>query len=265
MVTRVVFWGVSESLQNYFYLAAGAAVLIFLLGLWSRISIWTAGSDDGEFSGYGTWDFIVFAVKSFFSRNCILARKSFGLAAYRGVMLLFIIWGFSVLFLGTALLTVHHYSLSFLVGKIYLLYSFALDLAGLLLLIGLLIAIARRYLVNEVRQVTSREDLFLLYLLLFIVLSGFAVEGMRLAVLRPPNMDYSYGGVLFSYLMGLTGIDRAVDYVVIWGVHVASVLFLIAYLPFSKFFHVFASQVSVAAAEDRYGQDCASQVHYTAF
>jgi nitrate reductase gamma subunit len=251
--TRVVFWGIPEDLQTYFYAAAAASVLIFFLGVWSRISIWTTGRDDENFAGFGPLNFIVFAIKNFFSPNCILAKKSFVLASYRGVMLLFIIWGFSTLFIGTVLLTLHHYSVQFLMGNTYLVFSFALDLGGLLLALGLLIAIARRYLVAEVKRVTSAEDLLFLFIFLFIVITGFLVEGVRLAALRPQNMDYSYVGALFSSLVEGVWNDHIIQYKRVWILHTGAVLFLIAYLPFSKFFHIISAQVSVATAEKRYG------------
>jgi nitrate reductase gamma subunit len=253
MVTREVFWGVPTNLQNLFYAAAVVAVLIFFVGIWIRTSIWTSGRDDENFSGFTNKDFFLFALKKFFSQDCILAKKSFSLATYRGVMLIFIIWGFSTLFLGTALLTVHHYSIQFLIGNTYLVFSFALEVAGLLLVIGLLIAIGRRHFDKEVKRVTNSEDLLFLYIFLFIVVSGFVVEGMRLAITRPPNMDYSFIGGLFSRIVNYLGVTGSVRYTTIWALHSSSVLFLIAYLPFSKFFHLFSAQVSVAAAETRYG------------
>lgn len=253
MVTREVFWGVPTGLQNYFYIVSAIAVIIFFIGVWSRVKLWTMGRDDEKFAGFGVIDFFIFSIKSFFSRNCILAKKSFTLASYRGIMLLFIIWGFTTLFLGTVLLTLHHYSISFLIGNTYLIYSFALDVAGVLLLIGLVIAISRRHLDMEVRRVTSLEDFIFLYLFLLIVVSGFIVEGMRLAILNPLNSDYSLGGALFSSLIELFVEASASVYVAIWVIHTGSVFFFIAILPYTKFFHVFASQISVAAAEKRYG------------
>lgn len=252
MVTREVFWAIPVKLQYYFYAAAGISILVFALGVWSRVAVWTTGRDDAKFAGYTPLDFIIFALKNFFSRNCILAKKSFQLASYRGIMLLFIIYGFSTLFLGTILLAIHHYFFTFIVGRAYFVFSFLLDVGGLLLLIGLLTAITRRHLVAEVRRVTSLEDFFFLYIFLLIALSGFMVEGTRLMVLRPPNADYSYGGALFTELVDLTGVNPVASYTTIWIIHVLLVLFLIAYLPFSKFFHVFAAQVSIAAAEKRY-------------
>ncbi len=253
MVTREVFWGVPTELQAYFYMAAALSTAIFAFGVWSRISVWSRGKNDADFPGFTAIDFIKYAVKGFFSKNCLFARKSFQLATYRGVMLIFIIWGFTTLFIGTSLLTVHHYTIPFLFDSIYYLYSVGLDTAGLLFLIGLLVAILRRHLVTEVRKVTNREDLFFLYLLLFITFTGFTVEGIRLASLRPESMDFSYFGTVFSSLVQMIWTIPAEQYTRIWALHAGSVLFLIAYLPFSKLFHLFSAQVSIAAAEKRYG------------
>jgi len=253
MVEREVFWAVPTTLQYLMYIAGAISVSIFTFGVWSRTSVWTTGRDDNEFAGFGVMDFVLFAIKSFFSPNCIMAKKSFQLASYRGIMLLFIIYGFLTLLMGTILLTFHHYFVEFLTGGVYLVFSFLLDIAGLLLMIGLVIAIARRHLVPEVNSITSREDLFFLYIFLLIAISGFTVEGTRLAALSPPNMDYSIGGALFSTIIGITGLSPASIYTTLWSLHVFLVMFLIAYLPFSKFFHIFAAQISVAAAEKRYG------------
>ena len=251
--TREVFFGITASQQDAFYTAAAVATLIFVLGTWNRISVWTDGRDDEKFSGFTVLDFLVFAAKGFFSKNCILARKSFALATYRGVMLLFIIWGFATLFLGTVLLTIHHYSTGFLFGDPYLVFSLSLDAAGLLLIIGLGIAIARRHLVPEVRRVTSAEDLLFLYLLLIIALSGFIVEGMRLSIQNPLDMDYSPVGAMFTFLVKNLGFKASDNFTSVWAIHAGSALMLIAYLPFSKLFHLFSAQVTVAAAEKRYG------------
>jgi nitrate reductase gamma subunit len=116
-----------------------------------------------------------------------------------------------------------------------------------------LIAIARRYLVAEVKRVTSAEDLLFLFLFLFIVITGFFLEGIRLAALQPQNMDYSYVGTWFSGLVGEVWKNPFTQYRRVWILHTGAVLFLIAYLPFSKFFHMISAQVSVAAAEKRYG------------
>jgi nitrate reductase gamma subunit len=253
MSTREVFWLIPLNLQLYFYLAASTSVLIFFLGVWTRVSVWTSGVEDREFKGFGILDFFIYALKGFFSKNCILAKKSFQLATYRGLMLLLLIWGFSTLFLGTALLAIHHNAVPFLQGDFYYFYSFAMDIAGLLLMAGLIIAIARRHFIAEVRRVTSWEDLFLLYLLLLIVVSGFLLEGMRLTALRPVYLDFADGGAIFANIVKISGMYRVVNYKWVWIFHSGLVLILIAYLPFSKFFHLFSAQVSVAAAEKRYG------------
>lgn len=253
MATREVFWGVPTEHQMYFYIAAALATAVFVFGIWKRVSIWSSGKNDEDFPDFGTMDFLKFAVRGLFSPNCLFAKKSFQLATYRGVMLIFVIWGFTTLLIGTSLLTLHHYTKPFLFGAAYYLYSVALDTAGLMLLIGLAVAILRRHLVADVRRVTNKEDLFFLYLLLFITFTGFTVEGIRLASVRPSNMDFSYAGAFFSGLVQMIWSVPLAHYTKIWAIHSGSVLFLIAYLPFSKLFHLLSAQVSIAAAEKRYG------------
>lgn len=253
MSARAVFWGVPQPLQALFYLAAGAAVLLFAYGLWRRLLFWSEGKDDDDFNGADPLRLLILATRTFFSPDCILARRSFGLAAYRGIMLLFIIWGFTTLFIGTVLLTVHHYTIPFLVDRPYLFFSLAMDAAGAVLLTGLVISILRRHLVARVRRVTSAEDLLFLYLLLLIVITGFGVEGWRLAATNPPGNDLSPIGALFGRLLVSSGLIRSLGYTYLWTVHVSSVLTLIALLPYSKFFHIIASQLTVARAKYRYG------------
>ncbi len=250
--TREVFWNIPAQMQVFFYLAAGLTVLVFIAGFLGRISIWTKGKED-EFGRFGRLDFIRLAVTSFFSPDCILARRSFSIAAYRGVMLLFIIWGFTTLFAGTALLTIDHYAIKFLQGSVYFVYSLALDAAGALLLTGVLVALLRRYLVRSVSMVTSYEDSLFLFLLLAILLLGFSIEGIRISALKPEDFDYSPVGFLFSKIFGFEGDSLLALYRLLWTAHFALAFVFIAYLPFSKMFHLFAAQITVSAASRRYG------------
>ncbi|RMF90151.1 MAG: hypothetical protein D6733_04590 [Methanobacteriota archaeon] len=252
-VTREVFWSVSKDMQYLFYGAAALSTLLFLYGMWRRMSLWTKGRAGREFRGYRTQDFLIYALRNLFSRECLSARRSFSLAGYRGLMLILIVWGFLTLFAGTALLTIHHYFTHFLEGRVYLIYSMLLDLAGGLLLIGLLISIGRRHLVAEVRQSTDLEDLLFLYTLLFIAITGFAIEGLRLLELSPASMDYSFIGAFAAALLRALGANGAEAYTLVWSLHVTAVLILIAALPYSKFFHMFSSQITTAAARERYG------------
>ena len=109
------------------------------------------------------------------------------------VMHLAIFWGMAVLALGTALATVDqdftNLPLDFQVlrGNFYRLFELALDAFGIVLIIGLGMAAYRRYLVRPNRLQASKGNISLwdgfpfLTVLLLIVISGFAAEGLRIA------------------------------------------------------------------------------------
>ena len=98
-------------------------------------------------------------------------------------------WGFITLFIGTVLISVEYdifqkllgRSHGFWVGSFFLGYELVLDVMGALFLVGLLIALVRRYLLRRPQLTWKPLDLLLPVWLLLIGLTGFWVEGMRLA------------------------------------------------------------------------------------
>lgn len=241
-----------------FFLAAGVAVVFFLAGFWSRMSIWAKGRDEeDELKGLGVVGMLWLSLRTFFSRDCILARRLFARSTFRGVMLLFIVWSFMVLFIGTILVTLEHYlDLGFfLTGKVYLFFSLILDIAGGLLIIGIIAALIRRYTAPLDKKISSFDDVVFLLLLLGVMVLGFAVEGLRLAILMPPGYDWSpVGGAfaaLFKALLPYESLERA--HRVTWLAHGILAMAFIAYIPYSKAFHLFAAQITTSLSSPRYG------------
>ena len=66
-------------------------------------------------------------------------------------MHLFIFWGWVVLFIGTLIIAVHADVVYFLEGRVYLAYSAILDVFGIVALIGLSMALLRRYVLKPPR------------------------------------------------------------------------------------------------------------------
>jgi len=97
------------------------------------------------------------------------------------------------LFIGTALATLDQdvayliFGSQFLVGNIYRAFELALDVFGVVLIVGLLGAVIRRYVVrtprlqNGVPPTFRWDSAVLLASLLVIAVTGFVVEGLRLA------------------------------------------------------------------------------------
>jgi len=131
------------------------------------------------------------------------------------------------------------------------------DSFGLLLLIGLASASMRRFLLAEVRQTSNQLDVMLLGLLLSVTLSGFFLEGLRLAPLPAEIVRYSYVGRLFSP-PGTHTLEQLRPWLTAcWTFHALLVAIFIAYLPHSKLRHSLLAPVVIGlnAAEEYKRED----------
>ena len=115
---------------------------------------------------------------------------------YAAIMHLFIFWGWVVLFLGTVLLAIHDDFIHFLEGPGYLAYSVILDIFGVVAIVGVGMALARRYLLRppKLRLGSLWDDVMLLWLMMAILVSGFIVEGMRIGSTELPGITTEIEG-----------------------------------------------------------------------
>jgi nitrate reductase gamma subunit len=253
--SREIFWNVPTSLSTIFYIVSVIAVAIFFIGSWLRISIWLKGKDDPQalVSRKSALGLVMMSLSYIFSRDCLLAKRVMERSKVRGVMLIFVYWGFIILFIGTLTVAIDHYPpLDILKGRFYLYFSLILDIAGGLLLIGLLFFILRRYIPSKDVIISGWDDAVILIFMLLIVITGFSVEGIRLARLNPPSMDFSPVGAIFSVIF--KALDQAALqslYRIFWVFHALSALSFISYIPFSKQFHMFAAQITTSEASLR--------------
>ncbi len=156
-------------------------------------------------------------------------------------------WGFFLLLCGTVIATVDwdvgHYVFGnqFLKGSVYLAYKFVLDMGGLALLIGLLLGIKRRW--SEKSHLPRDRRFVIGYAtLIFIVISGFVVEALRLVATQPLWGVFSPVGnaLAKTYLaMGLTAPSAETLHVIIWTVHGVAALLFIAAIPITIYAHLY--------------------------
>ena len=153
-------------------------------------------------------------------------------------------WGFSVLFvfdLLTALLTKYLPSEPFMPGHIgWLFLKFGLNLSGMVLLAGLLIALARSVTTAGTEHARSNDMPGTVFLLL-VVVTGFVAQGMRFANVPPQP---GYGWALLGYWMGeamRAGAPYAGSHAFVWVTHALLASAFLAYLGWSRMIHVFAA------------------------
>ncbi len=174
-----------------------------------------------------------------------------------GVMHSLIYYGFVILLAGTITLEIDNLAperLKFLRGNTYLAYSFVLELAGVAFLAGLVWAVARRYGVRpyRLRVKTRAEDAITLFTLFTVGISGFLVEGARIALAGSPAFErwsfvgYSVARVGFGWVPAdaLVPLHRS-----LWLLHFASFVFFLALLPTTKLRHMVTSPLNLALHE----------------
>ncbi len=125
--------------------------------------------------------------------------------------------------------------------------GFLFDLTGIMMLTGVILAFIRGLKERGSRASgLPEQDRFALGLIGGIVVVGFILEGMRIAMAgSPPGSGYAFLGFavgrLFSAPDGLVEV-----YGFVWYIHAILTGAFIAYLPFSKLFHIIIGPVVLA-------------------
>src|ERR1700712_1111170 len=191
-VAREVFVNIPAPLEVAFYLAVATGLLIVSWLVSLRVRNYERGQPDDRRTNKGNA-----------KRRMGDFRKGVGMRTLlrdpaAGIMHSFIYFGFLVLFIITVVLEVDHQlpeSLKFLHGRTYEAYAFTGDLFGLIFIVGILWAFARRYGQRpyRIRIKTKPEHLVILVTFLIIAVTGFTTEALRIAALRAatgPGADF---------------------------------------------------------------------------
>ncbi|HVE94306.1 MAG TPA: heterodisulfide reductase-related iron-sulfur binding cluster [Acidimicrobiales bacterium] len=167
-----------------------------------------------------------------------------------GLMHSLIYFPFLILFAVTTALIINEQlppSLKFLHGTVYQAYAMVGDVAGVLFLVGIGWAAYRRYIqrVYRVRIKSRPEDMVILATFAVIGVTGFLVEGFRIALTgRPAFEKWSVVGyplsTLFESNSHVAGWHQAM-----WIVHALAFITFLAILPTTKLRHMFTSPVNM--------------------
>ncbi len=239
-VGREVFGNVPPVLEAVFYVAVAASLgLVFWL-FSLRARNWQRGTSDDR---TGMMRERLAELSRGMRMQTLLEDRAAGL------MHAFIYYGFIVLFLGTVTLEIDHLlpeQLKFLEGGFYMGYSFVLDLAGLVFLVGLAWAFVRRYLQKpwRLKAKTKPEDAWILLTLTSIGVTGLLTEGARIAWMGTPDFEvWSFIGYPLSFLFAESGAEGW--HRVFWVAHSAAFVAFLVLLPTTKMRHMFTSPVNM--------------------
>lgn len=247
---RDTFWNVPRWAQVALYAGAVVAVAVFARGLLWRVQLWRAGGPESRFDRIPT-------------RLRLVLLHALGQArtlaqAYPGVMHAALFWGFLALFLGTVLATIDYdvtlpwLNLKLLQGPLYLVYETVLDLFGLAFVVGLALAVWRRFVVRPARLDPAAQFGGVLALLLVINVTGFVMEACRLAAVAPPWGAWSPVGWSLAQGFRAAGFtEEALRslHLGLWLFHAALSLAFVALVPYSYFIHLITTPLNIFFAK----------------
>jgi nitrate reductase gamma subunit len=161
--------------------------------------------------------------------------------------------GFVLLFVldGLFALTTKYYPIEYFVeGTGRGLLKLGLELTGAILFVGLTLGLVHRLI--YAKEESTYIDLKLLFLLWLVVATGFLTESFRLVLEHnDPYLAFSFIGGPLSKLLCNVSWPWEKLHSLMWMIHATVTALFFAYLPFSKFVHIFASPIgrSVTMAE----------------
>ncbi|HOJ51938.1 MAG TPA: heterodisulfide reductase-related iron-sulfur binding cluster [Syntrophales bacterium] len=243
---REVFWN-AEHFEPFLFLFTFIALVIFAYGLYRRWLMWSAIGKAEPEDRTDNWKI---RLKNLLV-NGLLQKKVLE-DAYPGIMHALIFFGFLLLFFGAAFDASEFHvaeplGFAFLTGKFYLFFSFLMDLAGLAILVGVFMALNRRYLTKPDRlgyrgkPDNTPDDAIALLLIAGIVITGFFIEALRITVTwrQTPWEVWSFvGWTLASAMNGISEPTARALHKGLWWVHTFLALGFIAYIPFSRLLHI---------------------------
>ncbi len=179
----------------------------------------------------------------------ILHRTLFGVSRFRWLRHQLMFWGFGLMFVVE--LTAVAFREAFPAfgwtelwhepgHPIRLAFDFAFDLTGLMVLIGCGLALLFRASAGDGVE-RKYADTPTVWFLLFVTVSGFLVEGARMALESgAPGEAVAFVGLAFSLLFGSGSL---VVHEVLWIVHALAACAFIAYIPFHRMVHFCATPI----------------------
>lgn len=237
--TRQLYWNTGG--KGAMYLFALIAFVIFLVGIIKKTRRWQKGQPI-------RYDNLGLRFKVFFSA-IIKHDQGVFRGTFRRCMHLGVFYGFVILTLGTLVIAVQdHFGIPLFYGKKYLMLSLLMDLFGLMAMIGIGMATYKRYIDKPDHEDYTFDDAFLLMLVFLILFTGFVLEGLRVYTTNDPWAWWSPVGLLFSGLVQISGMSTHTAlrvHTFLWYLHMLLALGFIAYIPYSKLFHMFASSLNI--------------------
>jgi Fe-S oxidoreductase/nitrate reductase gamma subunit len=248
-IGREIFWNVGQAARWISYALMVATFVLLIYGIKKRYTMWRIGKPaDFSFTEKIGERIGAFIKNGVFHGTILRSREVFP-----GLMHAFIFSGFLLMAIGTGLIAFEDdflrllFGVTFIHGGFYLVFSFILDIAGACAIIGIVMALYRRYVTKPERLDNKSDDLLVPLWILVVLITGFLIEASRIAYDRPPYEVWSFVGwttaALFS---GMSKGALSITHGTIYYTHMILSFGLIAYIAYStRLLHIITSSLNM--------------------
>jgi Fe-S oxidoreductase/nitrate reductase gamma subunit len=273
--SRPVFWHVPLGLEIVWYVLAVVSIVIFIYGFVAPVRRWRRGSLGRTPPLREIPRRTVAAAQTVVSHTTIARRSRAVGWAHRGIF-----FGWLTLFAGTIIVAADNdiagpiFGTHFFKGNFYLGAKALLNLLGTAFIAGLLAMMVRRAFIRPRRLDYTRPDRapgesqfdrtvyrvgdwVSLTTLLVIALTGFLLEGVRIASDAPGYDAFQFGGWVVA--QGLDGSGAGASTLAAlhhatWWFHGVLAITLVAAIPYTRLGHMFTSFASLVVMDPRAGK-----------
>ncbi|MBI3421380.1 MAG: (Fe-S)-binding protein [Acidobacteria bacterium] len=240
--TREVLWNISHVEVLYLLFALSLAVAAY--GVWRRVQTWRQGLPVDRFDR--PKERLQLLLKHALGQQRTLRER------HARIFHTFIFTGFIILTIATTVVMVHHdFGLPLMQGWFYLIFqSFIVDVFGALTLFGVGLALWRRLKLKPKKLVYTDEAETILLALLAIVLTGFLVEGWRIAATHDPWGAWSPFGYVIARASAVILNETLLQHwhFAAWWTHAILVFGFIAWAPYTKMIHALTGPLNIYTA-----------------
>lgn len=238
---REILWNVSHPLNTVvMYGLFALSLVIGGVGVFRHVEIWRTGRPAPEYLGAWATRLIALFTRAGLQREVIKSR----LPAIAHTL---IYLGFAVLLFTTTMVMIDHdFGIPIYRGRFYLAVTLLSDIFGFGLLLGCLVALHRRLITRADLVQNRAADYLVIWVLILLIVQGFLLEGLRIHATDDPWAAYSPIGTLVAQFLWPISKDGArIVHFATWWFHTITVFAVFAIVPYTKFFHIFASSASL--------------------
>ena len=241
LATREVLWNIPHEFKILMYALFFLSSAVMLKGIYNKILFVTKGE------GLAGLEKLIPKEPNFlkFLQTVFLTGKVprfKNVAIFHGLLF----YGFLILWITTDVVAIHADTpLKIYNGTTYIVLSFLSDIAGLMVLIGLILAYRRRYIQKPayLKATNPKQELFMYSMLTALVVAGYLIEGLRIVGNHFPINEMHWSPVgwftaLILSKLSLSDMNLAYTYRTLWILHMINTMAFIASLGYTKFSHI---------------------------